>query len=212
MLSVNNRYVTWSGYTWSRESSPICGPSALPTSFSHTCTHAVHGPGAIQSCMHTCRCHYEANISTCARFLRTGRKKPRIFSYEGWERIENERTLSCEILKQQLSHLSKLGFAMTECVFRNSCQLLTWDDSSSPAELLTLLSHLQQMRPQVSWLWLCPIGFCIVFCVSSWLDIALWNYFEECTPKKTDYVVKTELSTNANLNSIPHRWSWGLSN
>lgn len=33
---------------------------------------------AIQSCMHTCRCHYEANISICARFLRTGRS-PELF-------------------------------------------------------------------------------------------------------------------------------------
>lgn len=44
------------------------------------------------------------------------RKKPRIFSYEGWDRIENER-MAGEIVKQQFSQLSKLCFAMTRRVF-----------------------------------------------------------------------------------------------
>lgn len=61
---------------------PICGPSALPTSSGHTCTHTVHGLGAIKPCVHTCRCHYEADISIRARFLRTGRS-PEFFPFEG---------------------------------------------------------------------------------------------------------------------------------
>lgn len=42
-----------------------------------------------------------------------------------------------KFLSGSFSHLSKLGrFAITEHVFRNSCQVLTWGDNFSPDEAL----------------------------------------------------------------------------